>query len=112
MNAVEAIKGLYGLRDDMDQPDGTPENASPIKELTTLLSEKITDVEYMATLNLDMQSILCQVHQLKCFKAAYYLLCLHFLLETDSFSDLFPGFRVVQGIIVIIAKAWQFSCFR
>ncbi|KAF2323825.1 hypothetical protein GH714_042410 [Hevea brasiliensis] len=51
-NAVDAIKRLFGLQDDMDGTDGSLENMTLIREMTTLLSSKTSDDDCLATLEM------------------------------------------------------------
>jgi hypothetical protein len=58
LNGVAAIKKLFGIHDDMDGTDSSPENIGFILEMITLLSSKLNDNDYLAT---DMRESLYQV---------------------------------------------------
>ncbi|CAK7342049.1 unnamed protein product [Dovyalis caffra] len=49
LNVVDAIKSLFGIHDDMDEADSSPENISFIQEMITLLSLKVNDGDFLAT---------------------------------------------------------------
>lgn len=55
---MAAIKKLFGIHDDMDGTDSSPENIGFILEMITLLSSKLNDDDYLAT---DMRESLYQV---------------------------------------------------
>lgn len=57
LNGVAAIKKLFGIHDDMDGTDSSPENIGFILEMITLLSSKLNDDDYLAT---DMRESLYQ----------------------------------------------------
>lgn len=57
LNGVTAMKNLFGIHDDMDGTDSSPENISFILEMITLLSSKLNDDAYLAT---DMRESLYQ----------------------------------------------------
>lgn len=49
LNGVTAMKNLFGIHDDLDGTDSSPENTGFILEMITLLSSKLNDDAYLAT---------------------------------------------------------------